>query len=155
MVQSAGSEWRRLHFNSGGIRGKEGAGFTPGTAARAPSITPAVRTRGGRGGSRPPRAGGSLWGTVQGQNKATKRPPKRLEKVAPGKSRQGVPVPPSTMALGGLLPGCPPVLPGCPLLSPSCVPVCPSSCLVTLLLPWCPFLPPWPLLSFSGVPCSF
>lgn len=68
-MQSEGSEWRRLYFNSGGIRGKKEAGFTKGTgffclcpaAARAQSIMSAVRGRahacraGGRGG-----AGGAL-----------------------------------------------------------------------------------------------
>lgn len=155
-MQSEGSEWRRLYFNSGGIRGKKEAGFTKGTgffclcpaAARAQSIMSALRGRahacraGGRGGagggSRPKRAGGSLGtppsaashrslralacnrggrarktraGTVQRQNKASKRLPKCLKKVASSKSRQYVPVPPSTTALGWLLPYCPLVLP--------------------------------------------
>lgn len=69
-MQSEGSEWRRLHFNSGGIRGKKEAGFTKGTgffclcpaAARAQSIMSAVRCRahacraGGAGGA-PGRSG--------------------------------------------------------------------------------------------------
>lgn len=71
-MQSEGSEWRRLYFNSGGIRGKKEAGFTKEMGFFSASVRPqsglhpscqpcaAMRTRGGRGGSQPKWAGASL-----------------------------------------------------------------------------------------------
>lgn len=74
-MQSEGSEWRRLHFNSGGIRGKKEGGFTKRTGFFAsarpqlglnPSCQPcaALRTRARRardvGGSGLKWTGGTL-----------------------------------------------------------------------------------------------
>lgn len=56
--------------------------------------------------------------------------------------------PPASSLSGGYFPAVPRVLPRCTLLSPWCGPVCPDSCLVTLLLPFCPLVLLW-------VPCSF
>lgn len=132
MVQREVSEWRRLSFNSGGIRARRKAGFTKGTgfvclrpaAARLhPSCQPraAMRTRGARrpwgscrcgpGGLRrrhPPAAGPRAWSVPRGLEKMTSGP------------RHVCLLLHSAIVLGWLLPRCPPLLPRRSLLHPQC-----------------------------------